>query len=336
MRLTFLLISTDQETIDEFERVCAVGEVRLEVVNQLSEVDPLKISHLFIDTKCIDLVADHPFALPVTIVHNAKPAASVWKLAARLNARAIISLPGDRDYLLDLCVSRPKRVAQILQVSSVVGGCGVTTVAGGVAGQLAANGNSVVLVDNSGRNQELSLVCGIEQSVDFKRLAQRVDELTPVDLLKSLPLVDQVAVFDTTLIDAVRLDKTIEELAALVDFIVLDSGLNIAIDITPDKNFVVVPNLVSACSQTRKYLSELSIERTALIVRQMPGAGLSPIDVATHLQIPLWANISTSPTIVEHVEQGLGITSLHRTMLQKPISEIVNRLESGSETLRAA
>jgi septum formation inhibitor-activating ATPase MinD len=244
----------------------------------------------------------------------------------------VISLPTDREVVLALCEQKSTHKAKRVCVTSQTGGAGASTFAGALAGNLASLGHRVLMLDATNRNQRLDLTYGLSERP--ANLLEALASCSANDLVRMLPIMDEVHLEISLSSHPQQLAGFVDVIEAHFDYLVFDAGQKSA-NLCADLELRMTTNTIAAAALTRDGNNSTDHE-LALIVRMLPGAGLSAIDLAEHTKIPLWATVPTNQAIVEHVEQGLGVTNLYRTSLRKPLEAVLERLDFAQESSLAA
>jgi hypothetical protein len=125
---------------------------------------------------------------------------------------------------------------------------------------------------------------------------------------------------------------TIETLTSACDVVLIDAPrmteeLTQSLGVLSDDLLLVMPTTVQASSLVTAVKDRFTDIRCGLVVRQVPGSGLTPIGVAQAVDIPLRVALPTDARIVEQVEQGLGLTHVTLGAFSRSINQLSTSLE---------
>jgi len=339
-----LLITQDDTLAAQFQKMCAVTQSELIVVNTAAPHDIAGAYRVFVDQN----IEPEPFThSQVVILAPDGACAKTWKIAMQLDAQHVEVLPSATNWLIEHLVPPVQSRAQLVSVTPVVGGAGASTLACALAGQYAAAGLKVALVDADPSAGGLDVVMGCEQA-DGMRWADILSlngSVGAPELFESLivnkgihlvaPRRGQVEVEDQQIV------TTIETLASACDVVVIDTprvSNQVArqLIVASDEVLLVMPTTVQASSLLNALKSELPDGHCGLVVRQIPGSGLTAVGVAQAVELPLRATLPTDARIVEQVEQGLGLSSVTLGAFSRSVNQLSTNIERNFDIRIAA
>jgi len=133
-------------------------------------------------------------------------------------------------------------------------------------------------------------------------------------------------------VDSSKILTLIETLASACDVVLVDAPrmteeLTQSLISLSDDVLLVMPTTVRASSLVTTVKERFADVRCGLVVRQVPGSGLTPIGVAQAVDIPLRATLPTDARVVEQVEQGLGLTHVTLGAFSRSINQLSTSLE---------
>lgn len=339
-----LLITHDDILAAQFQKMCAVTQSELVVLGTAQPKDVAEAYRVFVDHK-VDL---EPFTHDqVVILASDGACAKTWQLAVQLDAKHVEVLPTATNWLIEHLVPPVHTRAQVVSITPVVGGAGASTLACALAGHYAAQGLKVALVDADPRAGGLDVVMGCEQAegmrwVDILSLEGSVaapELFESLIIRKGIHLIaPRRGQFD---VDGTQIITTIDALASACDVVVIDTP-RLSDELAPqliaasDEALLVTPTTVQASSLLTALKWQLPDERCGLVVRQIPGSGLTAVGVAQAVELPLRATLPTDARIVEQVEQGLGLSNVTLGAFSRSVNQLSNTIERNVDIRTAA
>jgi secretion/DNA translocation related CpaE-like protein len=330
-----LLVTRDEILAAQFHKMCAVTQSDLVVVDAVTPEEIAGAYRVFIDHNVSLEQFSHNH---VVILAPEGVSAKTWQLALQFDAEHVEVLPNESDWLIEHVVPPIQSRAHVVLVTPAVGGAGASTVACALAAQYAAQGVKVCLIDADLRAGGLDVLMGCEQApgmrwADIENLQGSVHG---AELFDSLVVSHGIHVlapkrgqFDS---DTSQMLTIIETLASSCDVVLVDAPrvaeeLIQSLVTLSDDVLLVMPTTVQASSLVTSVKERFAEVRCGLVVRQVPGSGLTPIGVAQAVDIPLRTTLPTDARIVEQVEQGLGLTHVTLGAFSRSINQLSTSLE---------
>ncbi len=327
-----LLIATSQAVIDEFAKMVAVTESPLIVEANPSPAQISGAYRIFVEsTQLVESI----FHEEIVIVSSQSPDVTAWRLAIALEAKAVVEIEGERDWFLDHLVAPISALAQVITLLPVVGGSGASTLASAMAVESARKGKRVCLVDLDPHGGGIDIVCGAEEmpGARWPDLVE-VDDISGADLLRSLPECRGVRILAmrSDPVTTEKLEQIIRALLTAVDLIYIDSTQDLkthgpSIYDISNQILLVSPTTVRATTVAKRMLESQAPDKFGLVVRQLPGTGLTPLAIAQTLGISLKAQVVTDSRVVEQIEQGVGLGLVSIGAFSKQVSQLCTDLE---------
>lgn len=327
-----VLVATNQEIISEFQRMVAVTESQLIVQTIPDQAEIAQAYRVFVESS---EAAENLSHEEIVIVCEHVPDVQAWKLAVTLNAKAVVALSDSREWLLSNLVTPMRKTAEMICLLPIVGGAGASTLASAMSVQSASTGKQVCLVDLDPQGGGIDVVCGAEE-IPGARWSDVLDveNISGADVMRSLPECAGVRILAMRC-DSVTPEKVEQILAALMSvcdviYVDLAQGMN---DYWPvvsqlsNQILLVLPTTVRATTVAKRILENQEHDRFGLVVRQLPGTGLTPLAIAQTLGVPLKAQIATDTRVVEQIEQGVGLGRVALGAFSKQVSQLCTSLE---------
>jgi len=330
-----LLITRDEILSAHFHKMCAITQSEIIVVDSVTPEIVSGAYRVFVDQNVELETLSHNH---VVVLAPNGISTNTWKLAMRLNAEHVEPLPTQSDWLVEHVVPPIHNRAHVVAVTPVVGGAGASTVACALAGQYVTQGLKVCLVDADLAAGGLDVVMGCEQAQGMRwaDIVNLKGSVAGSELFDSLVIAAGIHVvapkrghLDITAQDIHSLVATV---ATACDVVIIDTprladGLTEELLTLSDDVLLVVPTTVRASSLVTAIRDKLADTRCGVVVRQVPGSGLTPIGVAQALELPLRASLPTDARIVEQVEQGLGLTRVTLGAFSRAINQLSTAIE---------
>ena len=330
-----LLVTRDEILAAQFQKMCAVTQSELVVTDAVTPAELAGAYRVFIDHNISLEQFNHNH---VVILAPEGVSAKTWQLALQFDAEHVEVLPNESDWLIEHVVPPIQSRAHVVLVTPAVGGAGASTVACALAAQYAAQGVKVCLIDADLRAGGLDVLMGCEQAAgmrwaDITSLQGSVDG---AELFNSLIVSHAIHVLAPKRgkfeVDSSKILTLIETLASACDVVVVDAPrmteeLTQSLTSLSDDVLLVMPTTVRASSLVTTVKERFADVRCGLVVRQVPGSGLTPIGVAQAVDIPLRATLPTDARVVEQVEQGLGLTHVTLGAFSRSINQLSTSLE---------
>lgn len=327
-----LLIATDQVVIDEFTKMVAITESPLIIEANPSRAQISGAYRIFIESAQVIEDLSHE---EIVIVSAQSPGAKAWKLAIALEAKTVVGIEGSHDWFLENLIAPTSQIAEVITLVPIVGGSGASTLASAMAAESASKGRRVCLVDIDPQGGGIDLVCGAEEipGARWPDLVE-VDDISGADLLRSLPECSGVRILAmrSEAITAQKVDQILRTLLTAVDLIYIDCAQDVksywqSISDISSQILLVLPTTVRATTVAKQNLESQVNDKFGLVVRQLPGTGLTPAAIAQTLGISLKAQLVTDSRVVEQIEQGVGLGRVSIGAFSKQVTQLCVDLE---------
>ena len=327
-----LLVATDPVLVDEFWKMVAVTESQLVVTTDPSPEQIAGAYRIFIESSQPIGEIDHD---EIVIVCAQTPSVPAWKLAVALGAKAVVDLAGSHDWFLGNLVTPVAEIAKVISLLPVVGGSGASTLASAMAVESAIKGKRVCLVDLDPQGGGIDLVCGAEQTSGARWSdLMDVEDISGADLLRSLPECAGVRILAmrSEPITEEKVDYILGALLTAFDLVYVDcaQGMNTywqSIYSRSNQILLVLPTTVRATNVAKRIVESQDHDRVGLVVRKLPGTGLTPLAIAQTLGVGLKGHVATDNRVVEQIEQGIGLGRVTIGAFSKQVSQLCADLE---------
>lgn len=311
-----LLVSSNDLLIHEFEKYSAVTETPLIATAMPTEHQINNAHHVFIDSRCEIQAVEHAL---ITLVVIGETSPATWQLAVTHKAGHVAVLPEGQGWIIEHFPAPLHSQSFTIGLIPAIGGAGASTIASALSVQACENFGSVALIDLDRTSAGLDIVCGAEEidGLRWDDIGSATGVIRGEDLQRALPIHDGVHLLSwkrdsLTQNQQLSCPDVIGQLSGVFDLMVLDFGAHEAFDdqLTRMLNqaIVVVPNTVRGCASAARRIGELNGQgiSVGLVVREIPGSHLKPIEVSESLGAPLLTRVATDLRVVEQIEQGMG------------------------------
>ncbi|TDO50852.1 secretion/DNA translocation related CpaE-like protein [Kribbella sp. VKM Ac-2527] len=320
-----LLATADEMLLDDLLRLTAAAEVTPQV-----EMDLLGLRRCWQSAVLVVVGQDlaEPFARtqPVRrpgVVVAAVDAddAEIYRRALSIGAENVLLLPADEAALGDKFADTLDGGVRAATTLAFVGGCGgagATTLAAAVAVTGSRRGLRTMLIDGDPLGGGIDLALGSEtgDGARWPGLLNAAGRVSAAALRAALPTVDGLAVLswdrsDVTALPPEAMRSVLSAAQRSSDLVVVD--LPRRADPAAEEAFVrsrctllVVPRDVRSCAAAARLVRPLREVATDLrVVAREPGlGGLSAVDVAEHLSLPLAARLRFDRDLPALMDQG--------------------------------
>jgi secretion/DNA translocation related CpaE-like protein len=348
-----LLISTNTFVISEFQKIAALAKVKLAVAESIVDVDLAKQTRIFIDHEVDQnhpawnmVRADLNSRAEISLVLAGEPTPHTWQLANSVAAEHIALLPESRQWLVEYLSTAPAQLARAVVFASVAGGSGMTTAALALSRAIALRGQTVVVVDLDFYSTGFDIAAGAEK-VDGLKWSDVLSEAAQASgeaLVQALPAIDGVRILgNDSLSNSPELSQQLEVINRIrqaADWVLIDSGRHSSSrfmsQIEDAHKFLGLVNTIRSCGLARELLSDGDNKDTQLIIRELPGSGLSPLTIAQTLNHQLVCTLPSDSKICELSEQGLVLTSSSVSKYNRAISQIMRAIAGEDRVLSVA
>jgi secretion/DNA translocation related CpaE-like protein len=247
--------------------------------------------------------------------------ASIFRRALAIGAEGVYLLPGDESALGDRLADTLDGGVRTATTFAFVGGCGgagATTLAAAVAVTASRRGVRTMLIDGDPLGGGIDLALGSETGTGARwpDLLNASGRVSAAALRAALPTVDDLAVLswdrsDVTALPPEAMRSVLGAAQRSSDLVVVD--LPRRTDPAAEEAFVrstatflVVPRDVRSCAAAARLVGPLREVATDLrVVAREPGlGGLSAVDVAKHLSLPLAAKLRFDRDLPALMDKG--------------------------------
>ena len=332
-----LLISQNQQLINELQKISAVTQCSLEVNSKVNNSEVKAARMVLIDAALTEIV-NHPNVVLITL---GEPNIEIWQKAVATEARYVAFLPDAREWLLQNLIPNPIKSTQIIGVIGATGGLGASLIASSLAVMFAQSDKTVALAETNFCSGGLDVLWGIEESkgTRWADLIYPSGRISPQDLYRSLPKASGVSVLSTDSQDGrmpASYSEILSDLAQAVDVLVIDLAKSLEVGATEllelcTDLIIVTGSTIRSTSATNQLMQLASkLASAKLIVRMIPGTGLDAQNVSKTLGLQLLGTVTTDQKVVEHLEQGLNPGDISSNSYRKSIQEIFENLENSN------
>ncbi|MEV6287276.1 septum site-determining protein Ssd [Kribbella sp. NPDC051770] len=268
------------------------------------------------------LARTQPTRRPGVVVVGADPDdGSVFRRALTIGAEGVYLLPGDESALGDRLADTLDGGVRAATTFTFVGGCGgagATTLAAAVAVTASRRGIRTMLIDGDPLGGGIDLTLGSETGggARWPDLLNASGRVNAAALRAALPTVDDLAVLswdrsDVTALPPEAMRSVLGAAQRSSDLVVIDlprrtdPAAEEAL-VRSTATFLVVPRDVRSCAAAARLVSPLREVATDLrVVAREPGlGGLSAVDVAKHLSLPLAAKLRFDRDLPALMDRG--------------------------------
>jgi secretion/DNA translocation related CpaE-like protein len=319
-----LLITSDEQLLDELLRLAATADVDVDVVPDVGSATRgwSTASSVVLDASLLDdLVALHlPRRSGLIVIGHDLDDADVWRRAVNVGADHVIFLPDAAAWLVDtLGDLDSRRQARVIAVMGGCGGAGASTLAAAVALRAADREQSPLLVDADPFGGGIDLLLGTEDcsGIRWQDLCDASGRIDHQQLLEALPR-DRGLPF----LSWSRRESRVPDDAAtraVVSSVVRNPG-PVVFDLAHDRStltqqvltvtstaIVIVPARVRAVAAASTFLGQLRsiVHDVRLVVRRPAPGGLTVDDIERTLDVPLIGSLPNDSRRAEWEENGL-------------------------------
>jgi secretion/DNA translocation related CpaE-like protein len=339
-----LLLTADDILSAQFHKMCAVTQSELVITQDPTPEALAGAYRVFVD----QTLAVPPFVhASVVVLANENVSAQTWQLALSLNAEYVEVLPSTSDWLVEHLVAPSDMHARTIVVVPAVGGAGASTLSCALSSHYVQRGLKVCLIDADPRAGGLDVLMGCEQASGLRwtDVTSIQGEVPAQELLNSLIVSNGIHLlthrreqFQTDYADIARMHKA---LSSVCDVVVIDAP-RLTEEVTKqliadcDSTLIVTPTTVQASSVITSVKPALAAAGSGLVVRQIPGSGLTPVGIAQALEIPVLATLPTDARIVEQIEQGLGLGHVTLGAFTRSVNQLCSSLELNNDLCAAS
>lgn len=351
-----LIVTSDGRLQDDLLRLCAAAGAEAEVVPDAGAARPRWSAAPVVIVGCDQaepLTTIGPSRRPgVFLIGGDVHAAATWRLAVRLGAERVVTLPSEESVVIDALADTVDGTGgQALVVGTVGGrgGAGASVLATGLAMTGGRQGRATILIDADPYGGGLDLMFGAESSggLRWPDLAETRGRVGGSTLREHLPEPHGLTVLswdrgDVLTVPAEAVRAVVLAARRAWDLVVVD--LPRRMDAATEEALacctcvlLVVPaevRAVAAASRVATGLSMIAADIRA-VVRGPSPSGLRGADVADALNLPVAAELTTEAALVAALERGEPPARSGRGSLAETCVRLLGELD-GADQARAA
>ena len=322
---TVLVATADEMLLDDLLRLAAAAEVTPRVERDLLGLRRCwqAASLVVVGQDLADqLTAAQPVRRPGVVIAGVDADdPELYRRAVAIGAEGVFMLPDQETALGDKLADTLDGGVRSAITLAFVGGCGgagATTLASAVAVTGSRRGLRTMLIDGDPLGGGIELALGSESGpgARWPELLNAAGRVSAAALRSALPLIDGLAVLswdssDVTALPPEAMRSVLGAAQRSSDLVVVD--LPRRADPAAEEAFVratttllVVPRDVRSCAAAARLVAPLRLVASDLrVVAREPGlSGLSAIDVADHLSLPLAAKLSFDKDLPALMDKG--------------------------------
>jgi MinD-like ATPase involved in chromosome partitioning or flagellar assembly len=199
---------------------------------------------------------------------------------------------------------------------------------------------NVALVDLDQSSASLDITFGLENQAgmrwqDFSELS---GPISGVDIYRSLPSRENVGLLThgelTSAESLIPKNLILDKLKEACELVVIDfpkaSDKHFSLDAISECDLALVATTatVRGCASAKRSIAGLAgyARNIELVVRNMPGSNLEPMQIAELLNTPLAATVNTDVRIVEQIEQGFGVSGINLGGFSRSLNALAQRV----------
>jgi secretion/DNA translocation related CpaE-like protein len=332
-----LLITSDDRVVSEFKTIAAVTQTHLVIASEPTKSEIDLAYRVFVSQELSDIEIDHG---DVVLVVIGATNTQTWSSALRLSAKHVATIPESRDWLIEN-LSEPHLVKGLsVAIVPASGGAGASLASCGLAFHARQVFTDVALVDLDQSSASLDITFGLENQAgmrwhDFSELS---GSISGSDIYRSLPSRDRVSLLTHGQLNfaetSIPRNLILEKLKEACDLVVIDfpktADKYFSLDAISDCDLVLVVTTatVRGCASAKRSIAGLAghAKNIELVVRNVPGSNLDPMQIAELLNTPLASVINTDVRIVEQIEQGFGVSGINLGGFTRNLNALAQRI----------
>lgn len=331
-----LLITSDDRVISEFKTIAAVTQTHLVIASEPTKSEIDLAYRVFVSQELTEIEITHS---DIVLVVVGASNIETWSSALRLSANYVATIPESRDWLIENLVQPNRSKGLSVGLVPASGGAGASLISCGLAFHARQIFHDVALVDLDENSASLDITFGLENQPgmrwqDFSNLSGSINGN---DILRSLPNRDNVGLLTHgKLTDSTTTPKNLvlEKLNESCDLVVIDfprlSDKHFSIDALTNCDLVLVVTTatVRGCASAKRSIAGLAgyAKNIELVVRNVPGSNLDPMQIAELLNTPLAAIVNTDVRIAEQIEQGFGVSGINLGGFTRNLNSLAQRI----------
>jgi secretion/DNA translocation related CpaE-like protein len=332
-----LLITRDDRVVSEFKTIAAVTQTHLVIASEPTKSEIDSAYRVFVSQELSEIEIQHSDVILVVV---GATNAQTWSSALRLSAKHIATIPDSRDWLIENLTQPIKSKGLSVAIVPASGGAGASLISCGLAFHARQIFPNVALVDLDQSSASLDITFGLENQSgmrwhDFSELSGLI---SGADVYRSLPSRDNVGLLTHGELGSAEgsiprnliLDKLKEACELLVIDFPKTSDECFSFDAISECDLVLVVTTatVRGCASAKRSIAGLAgyARNLELIVRNIPGSNLDPMQIAELLNTPLASIINTDVRIVEQIEQGFGVSGINLGGFTRNLNALAQRI----------
>lgn len=332
-----LLVTNDDRVVSEFKTIAAVTQTHLVIASEPTSSEINQAYRVFVSQELSETLIDHN---DIVLVVIGATNTQTWSSALHLSAKHVANIPESREWLIEHLSEPFKSKGQSVAVVPASGGAGASLVACGLAFHARQIFHEVALVDLDYACASLDIMFGLENQAgmrwhDFSDLSGAI---SGSDIHRSLPSRDNVALLShgqlTSAETSIPRSLILDKLKEVCDLTVMDfpkvSDKNFSSDILSDCDLVLITTTatVRGCASAKRSIASIAgyAKNIELVVRNVPGSNLDPMQIAELLNTPLACVINSDVRIVEQVEQGFGVSGINLGGFTRNLNSLAQRI----------
>ena len=333
-----LLIASDARVISEFKTIAAVTQTHLVIASEPTKSEIDLAYRIFVSQELSDIEIIHN---DINLVVVGATNTQTWSSALRLSAKHVAMIPDSREWLIEN-LSEPIRSKGLsVAIVPASGGSGASLLSCGLAFHARQIFDKVALVDFDQSSASLDITFGLENRSgmhwhDFSELSGSINGN---DVYQSLPSRDEVALLThdkLTMVETlIPRNLILDKLKEVCELVVIDfpktSDKDFSVEAIEGCDLVLVTATatVRGCASAKRSIAELAgyAKSIELVVRNVPGSNLDPMQIAELLNTPLASVINTDVRIVEQIEQGFGVSGINLGGFTRNLNSLAQRIQ---------
>lgn len=332
-----LLITSDDRVISEFKTIAAVTQTHLVIASEPTKSEIDLAYRVFVSQELAEIEIKHG---DIVLVVVGATNTETWSRALRLSANHVATIPESRDWLIENLVQPITSKGLSVAVVPASGGAGASLISCGLAFHARQIFHEVALVDLDENSASLDITFGLENQpgmrwLDFSNLSGSINGN---DILRSLPNRENVGLLThgklTGSATNTPKDLILEKLNETCDLVVIDfprlSDKDFSIDALTNCDLVLVVTTatVRGSASAKRSIAGLAgyAKNIELVVRNVPGSNLDPMQIAELLNTPLAAIVNTDVRIAEQIEQGFGVSGINLGGFTRNLNSLAQRI----------
>lgn len=332
-----LLITSDDRVISEFKTIAAVTKTHLVIASEPTKSEIDLAYRVFVSQELAEIEITHS---EIVLVVVGATNTETWSRALRLSASYVATIPESRDWLIENLVQPITSKGLSVAVVPASGGAGASLTSCGLAFHARHIFHEVALVDLDENSASLDITFGLENQpgmrwLDFSNLSGSINGN---DILRSLPNRENVGLLThgklTGSATNTPKDLILEKLNETCDLVVIDfprlSDKDFSIDALTNCDLVLVVTTatVRGSASAKRSIAGLAgyAKNIELVVRNVPGSNLDPMQIAELLNTPLAAIVNTDVRIAEQIEQGFGVSGINLGGFTRNLNSLAQRI----------